>query len=414
MIWRRLMKNPKLLTGLLAVSMTAALLNPFSVPAAPAAATGTEITTNATEGWPQGPEITSGAAVVMEESTGTILYAKNMDTAMYPASITKIMTTLVALENSSLTDTVTMTETGTAASAGDSVSLHSQVGETFTMEQCLYGIMLGSANDISTQVAEQVGGSVENFITMMNQKATDLGCTNTKFTNPTGLPDENQTSTAHDLALIMQAALENETFRTIAAAPSYTIPATNMTSTQRNLSNSFPLLASTSTSYYEGTLGGKSGYTQASGSTLAAGASRNGTTLVCILLSGTEQQISAEAVTLFDYGFSNFQTVTVSDDANLISGGTAVIPSTASVEDVTVEETGTTEEWTTQQYTYHGALVGTAVLSSDADTDEKNADITPVHAKEEPLSVLPFVLIIGAGVILLGLLGYLMRKIIKS
>ena len=155
------MKNPKLLTGLLAVSMTAALLNPFSVPAAPAAATGTEITTNATEGWPQGPEITSGAAVVMEESTGTILYAKNMDTAMYPASITKIMTTLVALENSSLTDTVTMTETGTAASAGDSVSLHSQVGETFTMEQCLYGIMLGSANDISTQVAEQVGGSVE-------------------------------------------------------------------------------------------------------------------------------------------------------------------------------------------------------------------------------------------------------------
>lgn len=110
------------------------------------------------------------------------------------------MTTLIALENSSLADTVTMTQTGTAASGNGSVSLNAQVGETFTMEQCLYAIMLGSANDISTQIAEQVGGSVENFVTMMNQKAKDLGCTNTNFTNPTGLPDEKQTSTAYDLA----------------------------------------------------------------------------------------------------------------------------------------------------------------------------------------------------------------------
>ena len=119
----------------------------------------------------------------------------------------------------------------------------------------------------------------------------------------------------------------------------YTIPATNLTSAERNLTNNFPLSTATSASYYEGTLGGKSGYTEASGSTLAAGASRNGTTLICVVLSGTEQQVPPEAITLLDYGFSNFQTISVTDELNTISGGTAVIPSTASADDVTVENT---------------------------------------------------------------------------
>ena len=135
------MKKPKLLAGLLAASLTASVMNPFAALAAPTQAAGSEITTNAIEGWPQGPEISSGAAVIMEDTTGTILYAKNKDTVLYPASITKIMTTLVALENSSLADTVTMTETGVAASAGDSVSLQSQVGKlspwsSVCMESC--------------------------------------------------------------------------------------------------------------------------------------------------------------------------------------------------------------------------------------------------------------------------------------
>ena len=409
------MKRSKLLTGLLSLGLTAALLNPFSVLAtAEGAAADTGIATNSIEGWPQGPDITSNAAVIMEDSTNTILYAKNKDAALYPSSITKIMTTLIALENSSLADTVTMTQTGTAASGNGSVSLNAQVGETFTMEQCLYAIMLGSANDISTQIAEQVGGSVENFVTMMNQKAKDLGCTNTNFTNPTGLPDEKQTSTAYDLALIMQAALKNESFQTIASAMTYTIPATNLTSAERNLTNNFPLSTATSASYYEGTLGGKSDYTEASGSTLAAGASRNGTTLICVVLSGTEQQVPPEAITLLDYGFSNFQTISVTDELNTISGGTAVIPSTASADDVTVENTGTTDDGISQQFTYHGTPVGTAVVDEEEDSPGPSADTQASKAKEDPLSPLPFVLIFGAGIVLLGLLGYLMRKVIKS
>lgn len=407
------MKKPKLLAGLLAASLTAALMNPFLALGA-AEANSSGITTNTIEGWPQGPEITANAALIMEDSTNTVLYAKNMDAPLYPSSITKILTTLIALENSNLADSVTMTETGTAASADGSVSLNAQVGETFTMEQCLYAIMLGSANDISVQVAEQVGGSVDNFVAMMNQKAQDLGCTNTTFTNPTGLPDENQVSTAYDLALIMQAALKNETFQTIAAAASYTIPATNLNSAERALTNNFPLGTVTNASYYEGTLAGKSGYTQASGSTLAAGASRNGITLICVILSGTEQQVPPEAVTLLDYGFANFQTVTVTDDLNTISGGTAVIPNTAAVEEVTVENTGETEDGIQQQFTYHGTAVGTAVVDEAEDSEPEDTGAVQAPAADEPLSPLPFVLIIGTGVILLGVLVYLLRKVIKS
>ena len=171
------------------------------------------ITTNSIPGWPQGPEITSTAAVIMEDSTQTMLYSKNMDQELYPGATVKVMTVLVALENSQLTDEVTMTETGVSGVTDGGANISAQLGEVFTMEQCLYAIMLSSANDIALQVAEHVGGSVENFVQMMNDRAAQLGCTNTVFTKSTGLPDENQHTTAHDMALIMKAAIDNESFR---------------------------------------------------------------------------------------------------------------------------------------------------------------------------------------------------------
>ena len=195
--------------------MAFSLMLPTPVRAAEAAS---GITTNAVPGWPQGADITSTAAVVMEESTNTIVYAKNMDQQLFPGSTVKIMTTLLALENSQLTDQVTMTATGVSGVTDGGANISANLDEVFTMEQCLYAIMLVSANDIALQVAEHLAGSVEGFVQMMNQRAAELGCTNTVFTNPTGLSDENQHTTAHDMALIMQAAMENETFRTIAGA----------------------------------------------------------------------------------------------------------------------------------------------------------------------------------------------------
>ncbi len=151
------------------------------------------------------------------------------------------MTCLLALENSQLTNQVTMTETGVSGVTDGGAHISSQLGEVFTMEQCLYALMLASANDIALQVAEQIGGSVDAFVQKMNDRARELVCTNTVFTNPTGLPDDNQHTTAHDLALIMQAAISNDSFRTISGATSYTIPATNVSGGTRNLTSSFTM-----------------------------------------------------------------------------------------------------------------------------------------------------------------------------
>ena len=173
--------------------------------------------------------------MILEDSTGTTLYAKNMDEVLYPGSTVKIMTCLLALENSNLTDEVTMTATGVSGVTDGGANISAQLDEVFTMEQCLYAIMVASANDIALQVAEHIGGSVENFVAMMNTRAAQLGCTNTVFTNPTGLPDENQHTTAHDMALIMKAATENPSFSPIASANTYTIPATNVSGGARSL-----------------------------------------------------------------------------------------------------------------------------------------------------------------------------------
>lgn len=205
------MKKSRLTAALLAFGISASMIFQTPVYAAEdtavTAAAASTITTNSISGWPQGPDITSAAAVVMEDTTNTILYAKDMDQSLSPAGAVKIMTCLLALENSQLTDQVTMTETGVSGVTDGGAHISSQLGEVFTMEQCLYAIMLASANDIALQIAEQIGGSVEAFVEKMNSRAQELGCTNTVFTNPTGLPDDNMHTTAHDLALISRQLL---------------------------------------------------------------------------------------------------------------------------------------------------------------------------------------------------------------
>ena len=252
---------------------------------------------------PRLPSISSTAAIVMETSTNTVLYSKNADQPLYPASAVKIMTCLVALENSSLDEQVTMTATGVSGVTDGGANISSQLDEVFTMEQCLYAIMVASANDIALQVAEHVGGSVDAFVQIMNTRAQELGCTNTVFTNPTGLPDENQHITAHDMALIMEAAMANDTFRTIAATTSYTLPATNVSGGERVLTNNFTMINSTSDGYYKPCIGGKEGYTEASGSTLVCEASKNNMKLVCIVLNGASGVTDNEAIALLNYGF---------------------------------------------------------------------------------------------------------------
>ena len=377
------------------------------------------ITTNQISGWPQGPEITSEAAVILEDSTGTTLYAKNMDEVLYPGSTVKIMTCLLALENSNLTDEVTMTATGVSGVTDGGANISAQLDEVFTMEQCLYAIMVASANDIALQVAEHVGGSVENFVAMMNTRAAQLGCTNTVFTNPTGLPDENQHTTAHDMALIMKAATENPSFSPIASANTYTIPATNVSGGARSLTSKFTMTNNSSDAYYQGCLGGKEGFTEASQSTLVCSAQRNDVTLICVILKGASDQTDDEAITLLDYGFSNFQLLTLGqDDFSLMSGGQVIVPAGASADSLTIQDTPAGDQ-VNRTYFYSGVQVGTAVMEPEQEQDTSlytngQANMEAAKAYSQSTSYVPYAVIGGVAFLILLLLFIKMIKIIKS
>lgn len=377
------------------------------------------VTTNGTDGWPQASDISSTAAIVMETSTNTVLYSKNADQPLYPASAVKIMTCLLALENSSLDEQVTMTATGVSGVTDGGANISSQIDEVFTMEQCLYAIMVGSANDIALQVAEHVGGSVDAFVQNMNARAQELGCTNTVFTNPTGLPDENQHITAHDMALIMETAMTNETFRTIAATTSYTIPATNVSGGERVLTNSFTMINNASDGYYEPCIGGKEGYTEASGSTLVCEASKNNMNLVCVVLNGASGVTDDEAIALLNYGFDNFSPLTIADnDFNRISGGTVITPNGATEDNLTTEDTSSDGQ-IIRQYYFGGAPVGTAVLEDTeqetneaAVTGQKNMEAAQKYSASHTTTPYYIIGVIGAAFLLFFL--FLLIKVIKS
>lgn len=377
------------------------------------------VTTNGIQGWPLASDISSTAAIVMETSTNTVLYSKNADQALYPASAVKVMTCLMALENSSLDDQVTMTATGVSGVTDGGANISAQLDEVFTMEQCLYAIMVASANDIALQVAEHISGSVEDFVAAMNTRAQELGCTNTVFTNPTGLPDENQHTTAHDMALIMEAAMANDTFRTIAQTTSYTIPATNVSGGDRVLTNNFTMINSSSNSYYEPCIGGKEGYTEASGSTLVCEASKNNMKLVCVVLNGASGVTDDEAIALLNYGFDNFTPLTLpDDDFNRLSGGTVIVPAGTGADALTTEDSSSDGQ-ITRQYYFGGTPVGTAILENveqqtddAAATGQKNMEAAQNFSVSHTTAPYYIIGAIGAAFLLFFL--FLMIRVIKS
>ena len=412
------MKIKRLCSGLLAIGLSLSLL--FQVPVQAAEDTSSGITTNSIAGWPQGPEITSTAATIIEDSTNTVLYAKNADQVLYPGAAVKVMTTLLALENTQLTDQVTMTATGVSGVTDGGANISAQLNEVFTIEQCLYAIMLASANDIALQVAEHIGGSVDGFIQMMNDRAAQLGCSNTVFTNPTGLPDENQHTTAHDMALIMKAAIDNESFRTIAGTGSYTIPATNVSGGDRVLTNNFSMMNATNAAYYQYCLGGKEGYTEASQSTLVCAAQKDNTTLIAVVLQGASGTTATEAVSLLNYGFDNFQTLSLGDsDFNMVSGGNVYVPAGTTADSLTTQDGDVQDGQYPRQYFFNGVSVGTSVMAATTEEDTSLADegaqnIEAARKYSAGRSQVPYFVIGGVGVLLLLLILLRMIKVIKN
>ena len=266
------------------------------------------------KGWPTGPNIEGQSAVLMDAVTDTILYSKNAKDKLYPASITKIMTALLACEHLNMDDTITMSQEAAYGIETGSSSIYAETGEVFTVEQALMALMLESANEMALALAEKTSGSVKKFVELMNQRAAQLGCKNTHFNNPNGLPDETHYTTAGDMMKIAKAAWYNPRFRKFVTTQVYEIPPTNKQSETRYLLNHHKMMPGQSYAY-DGVLGGKTGYTDAAGSTLVTYAKRGNSILIAVVLNSTNGAFP-DTTSLLDYGFDNFEKVDLNIDTN--------------------------------------------------------------------------------------------------
>lgn len=255
------------------------------------------------------PDLVANAAIVMDVQSGKILYEKNAYERKYPASITKIMTTLLAIENNvNYDETISMTENAVWGIERDSTNIGLDVGEKVTIKDLLYATMVKSANECAYAIAEIVGGDIQNFADMMNEKASELGCQNTHFVTPNGLHDDNHYTCAYDMALITQEALKYDEFREIAGTQSYTIPPTNLTDESTELWNGNKMILPASEYYYEYCEGGKTGYTTVANNTLVTYSKKDDLELICVVLDvdGGAAYAYSDTKALYNYCYNNY------------------------------------------------------------------------------------------------------------
>ena len=263
------------------------------------------------------PNIHSPSALLMDLKSGKILYEKNINQKMYPASLTKVMTAILALENCDLDEIATVSYDAVMSISSGYVTANLQVGEEITIEQLLYVLMVASANDAAVVLAEHISGSVEGFSDLMNKKAKEIGCVSTNFLNSYGAHDENHYSSAYDLALMAKYAMQNETFRTLVSTTSYKLPATNKYDKEdRFFTTTNTLLivnnnARPDNYYYKYATGIKTGFTTPAQNCLIASANKGNLELLTVVLGAgqTPEGLShknMDTINLFEYGYDNY------------------------------------------------------------------------------------------------------------
>ena len=248
------------------------------------------------------PSINAASAILIDNRTNKVLYSKNEDTKMFPASTTKIMTAIITLENCSLDEQATASFDAVNIPEGYATA-DIKIGETFTVEQLLEMLLVHSANDAANVLAEHVGGSLESFVSIMNTKANELGLTNTHFTNAYGLQDDNHYTTARDLATIMKYCLQNEDFRRICGLASCAIPATNM-SEPRTYASTNQLVIAGNSNYYPYVTTGKTGFTSDAKHCLVSSAYNNDLELICVVLGSEDNFGDTRAI--YNYAYSTY------------------------------------------------------------------------------------------------------------
>ncbi len=349
------------------------------------------IESNEIENWPAGPAIGAQGAILMDINTGTILYEKNAHEALYPASITKILTSYIASEKCSLDERVVMSEEAVhSINFWEDANIGIKPGDEISMEEALYAVMVGSANEVAYAVGEHISGSNEEFSKLMNETAKELGCVDSNFINPNGIHSEDHYTSAHDMARIASAYFQNEFNCKISSTPNYTIPQSPTQPSDSMYIRSKNKLFPYGAYEYEFLVGSKTGYTDQSRQTLVTCAKQNGMTLVAVIMREEMPYHYEDTLALFQYGFSNFTAYNVAstdttysvdnpdffEDVSLLEfdpDAYIVLPNTATFADTTsnlvYDDATADNSLATVEYSYHGVPVGSASIELTYDLD---------------------------------------------
>ena len=263
--------------------------------------------------WPSGVSVQAESGIVIDADTGTVLWGQNIHNQYFPASITKIMTALIVIETCSLDETVTFSHNAVFNVEAGSSNAGINEGDKLSVKDCLYALLLKSANEAANALAEHVAGSTEAFADMMNVKAKELGCTDTHFANPSGLNDPEHYTSTYDMALIARAAFLNPTFEEIDSTTYYKLPPNSINPEGLTIYPGHKMLKKSTPYYYPGIVGGKTGYTTLAGNTLVTCARKNGLKLIAVILKGSTPQYWTDTKNLLDFGFENFVSVRAAD-----------------------------------------------------------------------------------------------------
>lgn len=270
------------------------------------------------------PAVDSPSMIVLDSGTGQILYEKDIHKKLYPASITKVMTALIALERCDLNEKVTASRRAVFSIEPGSSTASFQEGEVLTVEQLLYALMLNSANEAANILAEYIGGSIENFSDIMNKRAMELGTVNTHFVNPNGLHNDNHYTTVYDMSLISKQAMSMPAFKKIVSTKKYNMPPTNKyDKTDKIFWNTNKLIHPSAKNYYEYAIGGKTGYTTKAGHSLVASAMKSNLNLIAVSMNSQTGPKGiatyVDSIKLFEYFFENYEVVYPVEAGSLVT-----------------------------------------------------------------------------------------------
>ena len=385
--------------------------------------------------WPDEILIEADGGILMDADSGCVLYGKNLHERYFPASITKILTALIIIENCNLDDVITFSHDAVYNVERGSTNAGYDTGDQLTVRDALYAMLLKSANEVANALAEHCAGSVEAFADMMNEKARSLGCQDSHFANPSGLNNPDHYTTPYDYALIAQAAFKNQTFVEFDSTTYYTLPPNSAYKEPFTVYCGHKMLKQNSGQHYDGIIGGKTGYTSLAGNTLVTCAERDGMKLITVVLNGHSTHYT-DTRALLDFGFANFRNERIGETetefsrleneldltgthASLLQldeSRTVTLPKDALLSDAEpsvsyeITEKDPPNSAARIQYLYDGRVIGTTWLKAAAEVSvdrptEAGSGTTETENGEGLQSGLLHVLPVAGGVLLVLLLA---------